>query len=148
LQLVISKCSNGGGVIYVPNSCNSDCGINASEVVVIANGFAVGFAKGLSISDQNIWGNLFALIGASLLSLAAINQTISEQSTAAQTSAATASDTSSTTEPSATTEPTATTGSTTDESKSSTSAVNSTVTNSTSDTIITSTFTTEGYSSY
>jgi hypothetical protein len=70
------------------NSC-----FNAGEAAVIANGFAVAFSKELSIDEQNIWGNIFALVGASLLTLAAINQTAQEQSGTSNSSGTNSTDT-------------------------------------------------------
>jgi hypothetical protein len=113
------------------NSCMSASGISASEVVVIANGFAVAFSKELSIDEQNIWGNLFALIGASLLSLAAINQTLKEQSSTAQSSNKNSSNT------------TKTDSSATADSKTNASSINITVSNTNSDTTESKTITTD-----
>jgi hypothetical protein len=45
----------------------------SSEIVIIANTIAVALAQDLSSDEENILGNLFALIGASLLSFAALD---------------------------------------------------------------------------
>jgi hypothetical protein len=59
-----------------------------SEIVIIANTIAVAIAQDLNADEENILGNLFALVGASLLSLAALdnsdsstNSTITDTST-------------------------------------------------------------------
>jgi hypothetical protein len=44
-----------------------------SEIVIIANTIAVAIAQDLNADEENILGNLFALVGASLLSLAALD---------------------------------------------------------------------------
>lgn len=49
--------------------------IDSAKTVLAANAIAVAVAKGLTIDEQNILGNLLALAGASLLSSAAIEQT-------------------------------------------------------------------------
>jgi hypothetical protein len=66
----------------------------AGSLTVAANAIAVAIGHNLSLEEQNIVGNLFALAGASLLSMAAINQanqsntSDSTQSAAADTNAA------------------------------------------------------------
>ena len=47
---------------------------DAAAMTVAANAIAVAISKGLTLEQQNILGNLMALVGASMLSMAAINQ--------------------------------------------------------------------------
>lgn len=55
--------------------------IRGGEAAVLANGIAVAISKDLTPDQLNILGNLVTLIGASLLSIAAIEQTAQEQAT-------------------------------------------------------------------
>lgn len=50
----------------------------SGEASTIANAIATAISKNLTIEQQNIVGNLFALIGASMLSIAAINESLSK----------------------------------------------------------------------
>lgn len=52
----------------------------ASQASVLANAVATALCKNLTLEEQNVFGNLFALIGASMLSVAAINQAVSSAS--------------------------------------------------------------------
>lgn len=49
----------------------------ASEASILANAFATALCERLTVDEQNIFGNLFSLIGTSMLSIAAINQAVS-----------------------------------------------------------------------
>jgi len=53
----------------------------SSEIVIIANTIAVALAQDLNADEENILGNLFALVGASLSSLAALDSSNSSAST-------------------------------------------------------------------
>lgn len=48
----------------------------SSKLAIAANAIAVTLAQGLTADEENILGNLFALAGASLLSMAAIDSAI------------------------------------------------------------------------
>ena len=63
----------------------------AGALVVAANAISVAIAEDLNIEEQNIMGNLFALVGASLLSMAAINEANQKSGTASGSSQSTAS---------------------------------------------------------
>lgn len=52
----------------------------ASQASVLANAVATALCEHLTLEEQNIFGNLFTLIGASMLSIAAINQAVSSAS--------------------------------------------------------------------
>lgn len=49
----------------------------ASEASLLAAAIATALCEKLTLQEQNIWGNLFTSIGASMLSIAAINQSLS-----------------------------------------------------------------------
>ena len=70
----------------------------AGSLTIAANAIAVALGHNLSLEEQNIVGNLFALAGASLLSMAAINQ--ANQSSTSDSTQSTASDTNTTDTPS------------------------------------------------
>ena len=53
----------------------------SSEIVIIANTIAVAIAQDLNADEENILGNLLALVGASLLSFAALDTSSSSAST-------------------------------------------------------------------
>jgi len=118
------------------NNCmNNAGGLQASEVVVLANAFAVAFSKELSLDEQNIWGNLFTLIGASLLTIASINETLKEQSSKAKSSNTNSSDT------------TKSNNSATDNSETNATTINIKVSNTTSDISESKTITTDNSTS-
>ncbi|MDR3551938.1 MAG: hypothetical protein P4L75_02330 [Clostridia bacterium] len=61
--------------------------LDSSRIAVEVNAIAVALSKQLSVDEQNILGNILAAMGATLLTIAAIEQTNKEQAdTAAQTS--------------------------------------------------------------
>ncbi|ADU26564.1 hypothetical protein [Ethanoligenens harbinense] len=61
----------------------------ASEASILANAIATILCEHLSVQDQNILGNLLSLVATSMLSIAAINQSILEaQSSLEKTDAA------------------------------------------------------------
>ncbi len=66
----------------------------SGEASTIANAIATAISKELTIEGQNIWGNLLVLVGSSMLSIAAINESLSNKSgnTAASDNTANASD--------------------------------------------------------
>lgn len=67
---------------------------DAKALTVAANALAVALTEQLTLEEQNILGNLLALAGASMLSMAAINQAnTSENTGAADSSTATATET-------------------------------------------------------
>lgn len=51
---------------------------SGGQIAVLANAIAVTVAEGLSPEQQNIVGNLLTLVGASILSVAAIAQASSQ----------------------------------------------------------------------
>lgn len=60
---------------------------DSCRLPILANSIAVALAEGMTIEDQNVWGNLFAMLGASMLSVAAINannQSLAEKIAAAK----------------------------------------------------------------
>lgn len=61
--------------------------MDGCTTAVAANTIAVALASELSISDQNILGNFLTAVGASLLTIAAVNQTNLEQAGQTETSA-------------------------------------------------------------
>ena len=58
----------------------------SGEASTIANAIATAISKELTIEGQNIWGNLLVLVGSSMLSIAAINESLSNKSGATTTS--------------------------------------------------------------
>lgn len=58
------------------------------QLVLAANAISVALSKNLSANEENILGNLLTLIGASLLSLAALDESCgTKSSTGSQNSA-------------------------------------------------------------
>lgn len=51
----------------------------SGEASTIANAIATAISKELTIEGQNIWGNLLVLVGSSMLSIAAINESLSNK---------------------------------------------------------------------
>lgn len=50
----------------------------ASEASILANAIATLLCEHLSVQEQNILGNLLSLVATSMLSIAAINQSVLE----------------------------------------------------------------------
>lgn len=48
------------------------------EASVLANAISVALCEKMTIEEQNIWGNLLVLVGSSMLSIAAINESLSK----------------------------------------------------------------------
>lgn len=55
-----------------------NCADSARQMAIVANAIAVALTKNLTASEQNVLGNLFAQVGATILSIAAATQYCSE----------------------------------------------------------------------
>lgn len=54
---------------------------SGAELTVAANALATAISEHLTIDEQNVIGNLLTLVGTSLLSIAAINQSMQKGGT-------------------------------------------------------------------
>lgn len=70
-----------------------DCIRQGQQIAIAANAIAVAIAGKLTLEEQNIIGNLLALAGASLLSVAAIGQACQTAKEAASGTQSSGSDT-------------------------------------------------------
>lgn len=57
------------------------------QITAAANTAAVLLAQGLTPAEENVLGNLFTLVGASLLSIAAIDETTKQSQNSSQATA-------------------------------------------------------------
>jgi hypothetical protein len=62
-----------------------NCLRTGQQIAVVANAIAIAISKNLTPSEENILGNLIAQVGATLLSIAAIDE-VSSSSDESQTS--------------------------------------------------------------
>lgn len=58
----------------------NDCREKNRQLVLAANAITVALSKNLSADEENVLGNLLTMVGASILSLAALDQSCQAES--------------------------------------------------------------------